>query len=169
MVKIEDDLEFKLLQEKAPSVKVFVLLCSNYDCTRHFTKNTTKWQDDMNHEWLLNLTCTVCNATWSICYHCNKTKTKFVNTKQINMHKLTYHGKKRKKNNIETINLVQKHQKTKTNSNITETIADDKLSTNKNDNDSLITYQVKFIIVYYIFFFFIFICYFTGERYYDCI
>ena len=154
MVTIEDDVEFLKLQDKAPNVKIYVLLCDNYDCTHHFTKNTTTWQVNMKHEWLLNLTCRVCNTTWSICCHCNKTKSKFLTTKQINMHRLTYHGNKRKKKIIDQIYLVKKKQKKTTEScaiileeTMTEsetkfeTIADDVQVTNENDYDSRNTLQ----------------------------
>ena len=50
MVTIEDDVEFKHLQEKAPNAKLYVLLCDNYDCTCHFTKNTTTWQVDIKYD-----------------------------------------------------------------------------------------------------------------------
>lgn len=152
MATIEEDVEFKILQEKAPNVKIYILLCDNYDCTHHFTKNTTTWEVDNKHEWLLNLTCKVCKSTWSICSHCCKTKTKFSTTKQINMHRLTYHGNKRKQKIINPTNLVTKKQKmtTKIIDIVPEVtmvvyeaksinISDDVPVANENGNDSLTT------------------------------
>jgi hypothetical protein len=123
MVTIDNDIKFKELQAKAPNAKLYVLLCDNHRCNNHFSKNTTIWNEDVTHPWLLNMSCTVCKSTWSTCFQCIKTKSKLVNTKQINVHRLSYHNVKKlsSKRPIETCVNILKKYKTTTDSEHVET------------------------------------------------
>lgn len=116
MVTIDNDIMFKELQAKAPNAKLGVLLCDNHRCNHHFSTNTTIWNEDDKYPWLLNMSCTVCKSTWSTCWLCIKTKSKLINTKQINVHRLSYHNLKKLDNKrpIETSKKQLKKLKTLT-------------------------------------------------------
>ena len=102
MMNINDDLHnstfhnnvYQALKNRAKKAQSHVLTCNNNKCSKNFTINTTEWIDDKNENWLLNLSCSICNAKWSICSVCNNFKTKLIEKRQIDLHRNRYHKKK---------------------------------------------------------------------------
>lgn len=137
MSTIDNDIKFKELQAKAPHAKLGVLLCDNHRCNHHFSMNTTIWNEDDNYPWLLNMSCTVCKSTWSTCWVCIKTKSKLINTKQINVHRLSYHNLKKMGNKRPNETIKKQLKKLKTTPDI-ENVAtvDSSLESDESLNDA---------------------------------
>jgi hypothetical protein len=76
--------------------------------------------DKVDADWLMHLSCSVCNKTWAICTVCNKFKTKMTNNCMISIHRSTYHSKIKKRIKKGDIN-INNSKKQKTNEIISNT------------------------------------------------
>lgn len=115
----------KDLKEVAINVKRHLLLCCNANCTKQYTKSSTIWKNDCDYDWLLRLKCNQCKMKWAVCYKCSSCKTALLNTRQISLHKNSYHKQNRvnvlrnKKNDrLHDIEVQTKSKKQKVNDEI---------------------------------------------------
>lgn len=94
-IYVDDDfLKLRSIATYAPSA---VLICNNHHCTNNYSKNTTKYEPSANDGWLYQLSCSVCFSKWYICIECKKFKKKLSTTRNIGIHRNTYH-RNRKRN-----------------------------------------------------------------------
>jgi hypothetical protein len=84
--------DFTELRKTASKAVEYILMCSNLGCTDNYNNPTSLWRLDDEMKWCVKLKCSVCNNTWSVCYHCSKTKVRLAAPQQFRNHYNAYHN-----------------------------------------------------------------------------